>query len=113
MLSQSKGRDLRLLAGVAAHLQGGGGALELQPNNVVSQGRGGISPGASRQSLRTLGSWLGALSSLVCPDRGYLGFTLKGDDACFVLYVFFFQGFIIYYCNSFCLQNQKSKVRLV
>lgn len=35
---------------VAHHLQGGGGALELPLNNVASQGRGGISPGAFRQS---------------------------------------------------------------
>lgn len=78
---------------VAHHLQGGGGALELQMNNVASQGCGGISPGASRQSLRTLGSWPGALSSLSCQDHGYLCVTLKEVNKCFALFCFFPQFF--------------------
>lgn len=90
--------------GVAHHLQGGGGALELQLNNVASQGRGGISPGASRQSLRTLGSWLGALSSLSCQDHGYLCVTLKGVDKCFALLcLFFFQGVIFFIVINFLI----------
>lgn len=89
--------------GVAHHLQGGGGALELQLNNVASQGRGGISPGASRQSLRTLGSWVGALSSLSCQDHGYLCVTLKGVDKCFALLCLFFSRRYFFYCYSFFL----------
>lgn len=101
VLSPRKERELRLPRwphGVARHLQGGGGALELQLNNVASQGRAGISPGASRQSLRTLGSRPGALSSLSCQDHGSLCVTWKAVDGCFVL--FFLLLLLFFLCNK-------------
>lgn len=61
---------------------GGGRGSGIRGEQCGLSGPQSVLPGASSQSLRTLGSWAAALSSqsaaASCQDHGYLCVTLKG-----------------------------------